>query len=158
MMLLHQGKARAIFYFRKYTSMFRFLSMILVLGIAIKVVYTMNKDSIKTAVNETKVVADVQKTQEKLPMTLENGLHLEKAEYIDHVARMYATEPFKQEASESQREQYKKDVIQYYCKGFLKVFYDGNARIEYVFKTLPHSLNDLSTTTWSAKVEPADCR
>ncbi len=138
--------------------MFRFLSMLLVLGIVAKVVYTMGKGDIKTAMNEAEVEADVRKTQAKLPLTLENGLVLEKAEYVNHVARMYATEPFKQEATESQREKYKKDMVEFYCKGFLKVFYKGNARIEYVFKSLPHSLNDLSTQTWVAKVEPADCR
>ncbi|MFZ6732005.1 hypothetical protein ACO0LG_08810 [Undibacterium sp. Ji42W] len=138
--------------------MFRFLSMLLVLGVVAKVVYTMNKDDIKTATDDIEIQAHIEKFQEKLPKTLENGTRIDKLEYVDRVVRMYVTEAFKSEATDSQKEKYKKDMTAAYCKGDMRSFYKAKARMEFNFKTQPHSLNDLSSQTWKVTMEPADCR
>ncbi|MFZ6643777.1 hypothetical protein ACO0LL_28900 [Undibacterium sp. TC4M20W] len=138
--------------------MFRFFSMLLVLGIAVKVIFTMSKGDIKTVSDDVEIKAQFDKVQQKLPMTLENGIRIDRAEYVDRVARLYATEAFKFEATDSQKEKFKKEMIASYCKGNMQPFYKAKARVEYNFKTQPHSLNDLSSETWKVMLEPADCR
>ncbi|MFZ6747074.1 hypothetical protein ACO0LC_27920 [Undibacterium sp. JH2W] len=138
-------------------KLMRFLVILMVLGIIAKFLLGMGKQGYTSVVSDTKAKTAVERIKEKLPMTLENGLRIDSADYKDRVMSMYATEEFKQEISVEQRQEYKKSLLHAYCRGMMKVIYDDHIALEYVFTTQARSLNDLSTETWKVTLQPGDC-
>ncbi len=141
--------------------MLRALSILLILGLLGKVIFSLNKERIKvavgTTVNDAKIKADIERMQDRLPKTLDNGVVIERVEYVDQVVRASAKEPFKKEISHDQRDIYRQNLIKDYCTGSMKQLSDNKVKLEYVFTTRARSLDDLSTETWKAKLDPADC-
>lgn len=136
----------------------RFVFFLISLVILGKLLLGMGKEGYQSAVDDTKAKYAVERIQEKLPLKFENGLKIEKAEYLDHTVRLYSIEGWKQEISTEQREEYKRVLVQAYCKGKMKALSEAMLRIEYVFTTQARSLNDLSTETWKVALQPGDCK
>ncbi|MBC3908075.1 hypothetical protein H8L47_10895 [Undibacterium sp. NL8W] len=136
----------------------RFLIFLISLVVLGKFLFGMGQEGYQSTVNDTKAKYAVERIQEKLPIKFENGVKIEKAEYFDHTVSLYSTEGWKREISTEQREEFKRVLVQAYCKGKMKTLSEAKLRIDYVFTTQARSLNDLSTDTWKVALQPGDCK
>lgn len=100
----------------------------------------------------------VEELNKKMPMTIKNRLQIDAIKYDGKLIRVTGKQLWKQDLTDTEKENLSRDLKKDYCKGEFKAFAAANISVEHVLTTQPRNLQDLSTETWTMSAHPGDCK
>ncbi|MFZ6747069.1 hypothetical protein ACO0LC_27895 [Undibacterium sp. JH2W] len=107
---------------------------------------------------DSSIYREAAELNKKMPMIIKDRLQIDAVKYDGKVIRIIGKQLWKQDLTDTEKENLSRDLKTSYCKGAFKAFAAANISVEHALTTQPRNLQDLSTETWTMSAHPSDCK